>query len=111
MFTPAVKLLKEGLGTVKPVTENLLASHAELSRTRLKPPVYSERPLRLLPNACDSAYCEVAALFTLPLISSPSLACCDTASGTARGASGTAALACCGAAPAASPVAAPLPLV
>src|SRR5690349_8498917 len=95
-FAPSCRFVNEGFGEFRFVSEYDFASSAELSKVALNPQLYSDRPPpRALPIAADCAYCEVAELFTLPLIRNPSFACCAAAScGGGGGAPGPAALAC-----------------
>src|SRR6202789_838765 len=79
-----VTWLYSDLGEGCPLSENGRASSAELSRITPNPPVYRPfLPLRLFPNAGASENCDVAALFTLPLISSPSEGVVGTAASSA----------------------------
>src|SRR3982751_4284233 len=66
--------LLAGLGVSCPIIEYGFAFKAELSITRPRLLLYSDRsPRRLFPNAADCANGVAAPLFTLPLIRKPSL--------------------------------------
>src|SRR5580693_2925200 len=64
-----------GFGVSCPVNEKERASNAELSRIKPRLPLYKlPGPRRLLPKAAACAKGELAPLFTVPLMSRPSVA-------------------------------------
>src|ERR1035441_5163419 len=71
-----VKSLNAGFGGSMPLREYGRAFSAELSSVAANPPVYKALlPERVFPKAEFVAYCEVAALLTLPCTRNPSALC------------------------------------